>query len=341
MDFSPSFVTDVREIVVSHPDYGPVTSLESLSGRQVYVHASSSYYESLEAANQGLRKAGLAPIDVQKIDENLHLGGILEMVHAGILPATVADEHVARFWHQVFPKLVLHSEAVLREKGDIAWVIRKNSPQLQRLLEGFVKRHGAGTAYQRQLSERHLKGKKLITNPSATANFKRFQSLLPLFRKYGAKYQLDPLMLAAQGYQESGLRQDAVSHVGAIGVMQIMPATGADLRVGDISLLEPNVHGGAKYMRQIINRYLATNEVAKVDQMLFALAAYNAGPNRVNRLRGVAEKEGLDANRWFNHTERIVARKVGREPIRYVRNIYRYYLAYRIALDQGAAPDKP
>jgi membrane-bound lytic murein transglycosylase MltF len=93
---------------------------------------------------------------------------------------------------------------------------------------------------------------KELKDPTASAEYKRFRETLALFEKYGDKYRFDPLMLAAQGYQESQLNQSARSHVGAIGVMQIMPATGEQMKVGDIRLTESNIHAGAKYMDQLM-----------------------------------------------------------------------------------------
>jgi len=181
------------------------------------------------------------------------------------------------------------------------------------------------------LTKRYLKNRKLLSNPNASADRKSFEKLFPFFQQYGAQYGLDPLLLAAQGYQESRLRQGARSPVGAIGVMQIMPETGKELRVGNIEQVEPNIHGGAKYMRRITDQKFSSEDIDSLNRTLFALASYNAGPTRVARLRKEARAQGFNANLWFNNVERVVARKVGRETVRYVRNIYRYYLAYRIA----------
>ncbi len=140
-------------------------------------------------------------------------------------------------------------------------------------------------------------------------------------------------MLTAQGFQESALRQDARSHVGAIGVMQVMPATGKELKVGDIYKIEPNIHAGAKYMDQLMTTYFPHAEMTEANRTLFAFAAYNAGPGRVARLRKQAEKEGYDPNVWFNNVERVLAKKVGQEPVTYVRNIYKYYVSYKLAVE--------
>jgi membrane-bound lytic murein transglycosylase MltF len=139
-------------------------------------------------------------------------------------------------------------------------------------------------------------------------------------------------MLAAQGYQESRLDQSARSHVGAIGIMQIMPATGAELKVGDIKVAESNVHAGAKYMDRLMNRYFQDAKFSEANRTLFAFASYNAGPGSIAKARKEAEKRALDPDRWFNHVEVIVAEKIGREPTTYVRNIYKYYVAYTLML---------
>jgi membrane-bound lytic murein transglycosylase MltF len=140
-------------------------------------------------------------------------------------------------------------------------------------------------------------------------------------------------MLAAQGYQESQLNQDAKSHVGAIGVMQLMPATGAALKVGDIRILEPNIHAGAKYMDHLMTTYFSDADFSEGVRPLFAFASYNAGPGNVARMRKEAEKRGLDPNQWFNNVELVVAEKLGMETTTYVRNIYKYYAAYKLTLE--------
>ena len=163
---------------------------------------------------------------------------------------------------------------------------------------------------------------------------------MQLFENYGAKYQFDPLMLAAQGYQESRLRQEARSHVGAIGVMQIMPATGKELAVGDIHRIEPNIHAGAKYMDRLMTRYFPDAKFDEAERSLFAFASYNAGPARIARLRQLAIDRGLDGDQWFNNVELVVAEKVGIETTTYVRNIYKYYVAYKLVAAAQQAADR-
>ena len=139
---------------------------------------------------------------------------------------------------------------------------------------------------------------------------------------------MDWMLMAAQGYQESRLDHNARSHVGAIGVMQVMPATGTELKVGDIRKLEPNIHAGVKYIRSLVDRYYANEPMDELNKVLFAFAAYNAGPGRVRQLRREAGDRGLDRNVWFNNVERIASERIGRETVTYVSNIYKYYVTY-------------
>jgi membrane-bound lytic murein transglycosylase MltF len=141
------------------------------------------------------------------------------------------------------------------------------------------------------------------------------------------------MMLAAQGYQESTLNQEAKSPVGAIGVMQVMPATGESLKVGDIRQTEANIHAGAKYMDQLMTKYFRDANFDEQNRTLFAFASYNAGPGNISKMRREAEKRGLDPNQWFNNVEIVTAEKIGIETTTYVRNIFKYYVAYKLATE--------
>jgi len=195
----------------------------------------------------------------------------------------------------------------------------------------------ANDAKKRQINEYRLQQSKRrvreLQDPTRTADWQRFEATLALFRRYGDRYSFDPLMLAAQGYQESGLDQNAKSGVGAIGVMQLMPATGEEMRVGDIHVLESNIHAGAKYMDLLMSRFFPDANFSEGNRPLFAFASYNAGAGRIATMRKLARRRGLDPDKWFNNVELVVAEKVGLETTTYVRNIYKYYVSYRLTLE--------
>ena len=323
-------LTNVSEIVVTGPASPAITKLEDLGGQQVFVRQSSSYWDSLEALNERFKKEGKPAVVLIAAPEKLEDEDLLEMLNAGLIKLVVVDSHKATFWRQIFPKIVLHPEVAVRTGGNIAWAIRKDSPQLKAELDGFIRTHGEKSAFGRTVLHRYLRDTRYVKNAASEAELQKFRGLIAIFRKYGDQYGMDWILMAAQGYQESRLDQSARSHVGAIGVMQVMPATGKELKVGDINEIEPNIHAGVKYIRFMVDQYYKNEPMDDLNKGLFAFAAYNCGAGRVNSLRREAEKRGLDKNVWFDNVERIAAEKIGRETVTYVSNIYKYYIAYRL-----------
>ena len=328
VDFVDPWIRNVDEIVVTGPNGPAITAVDDLSGQEVFVRESSTYYQSLLTLNKQFAERGLAPAVLVPAPEEFEDEDLLEMAAAGLIKIVVVDNHKAWFWQRVIPSLKLYPAVTLRKGADIAWAIRKDSPALKTALNAFLANNGANSLNGRMIFRRYLLSTRYVKSAAADAEMKRFREVVAYFRKYGSQYNLDWMLMAAQGYQESRLNQQAKSHVGAVGIMQIMPATGKDLKVGDISRTEPNIHGGVKYIRFVIDRYYADEPMDDFNKVLFAFAAYNCGPARVRQLRREASARGLDANVWFDNVERIAAEKIGRETVTYVSNIYKYYVSY-------------
>lgn len=343
--FTAPIYSDIQELLISGPASPQVKNVDDVAGKTVFVRRSSSYYESLEALNARFAKASLPPVVIKPAPEALEDEDLLEMLNAGLIPLIVVDRHKALFWKQVFPKIQVHEDIVLRDNGNIAWAVRKDNPQLLAKLNGFIKDNRQGSTLGNTLLLRYLKSAKYVKNAAAEKERRKFLKMVEIFRKYGDRYDVDWLLMAAQGYQESRLNQSVRSHVGAIGVMQVMPSTGKELKVGDIKQLDPNIHAGVKYMCWMIDRYYGDEPMTQLDKALFSFASYNAGPARIARLRTETKKRGFDPNIWFGNVENLAAEKIGAETVTYVSNIYKYYIAYRLILDEmnrkRAATGKP
>jgi membrane-bound lytic murein transglycosylase MltF len=339
VDFSVPLVRDVEEIVVFAPGKGQdVDSLDDLAGKTIYVRESSSYFEHLTELNDGLTGRGLAPIRIDPANEWLRSQDILDMVNAGLVAATVIDAHKARYWSKVFPDMEVRNELVVNRGGDIVWMFRKNSPKLAAVINAFVRGHRQGTLIGNVLINRYMENLHWVRNSTAPEAAARLRPLMEHFISSGEENDLDPLMLAAQAYQESELRHDRESPAGAVGIMQIKPSTAADPQVGinDISSPADNIRAGARYMRFLMDHYFSEPGIGRTHQWLFALAAYNAGPAKIQSIRRQAAAEGHDPNLWLENVELIAARRIGRETVRYVRNVYKYYVAYRMAWEEQA-----
>ena len=336
VDFSTPTRTGVSEIVVTAPDVAAPATVDELSGREVFVRKSSSYFESLQGLNESLAKRGKAPVIVKEAPEALEDDDILEMVNAGLVEMTIVDDFVADFWQQVLPNIKRHAEVAVRTGGEIGIGVRKGNPRMLQAANIFVKEYGPNTAFGNTIERRYLESTRYVKNAAADRERQKLQQLVKLFETYGSKYNVDYLLMAAQGYQESQLNQEARSHVGAIGVMQVMPATGKDLNVGDISQVEPNIHAGVKYFRFMMDEFYKDEPMTELNKGLMTLASYNAGPGRMRQLRRETARRGLDPNVWFGNVERVVSERIGRETVQYVSNIYKYYVAYRMVSERQA-----
>jgi len=341
VDFvAPADLPGESEILVTRVTSPPIRVIDDLAGKTLHVRKASSYYESLSLLNDRFVKEGKEPIKMTLVPDALEDEDLMEMLNAGIFEFLIVDDWMAKIWVQVLPAIRVREDIVLRSGGMTGWAIRKNSPKLEAEIKDFCKNYLMKRGViERRLAEYHKRIKK-IKDPTDTAEWKRFENTLALFKKYGQKYGFDPVMLAAQGYQESTLDQRKRSPAGAIGIMQIMPATGSSLKVGNIRVTEPNIHAGAKYMDLLMTNYFSNVSFSEQDRSLFAFASYNAGPGKISKMRKLAKKRGLDADKWFNNVELVTAEKVGFQTTTYVRNIYKYYVAYKLMLKTLAEKSK-
>ena len=336
VDFSVPAADNVGELVVTGPGSPAISTLDDLAGKKVFVRPSSSYHESLEQLNASFRQRGLEEIVIAPANEYFETEDLLEMVNAGLIEITIADDYLAEFWAQVLPNIVVHADVAVGTGQKIGWAIRRDAGGLKAHVDQFIKTNRTGNLLGNMLLKRYLQDTKFVKNALADEGRRKLQSTVDLFRKYGDQYDFDYLMVAAQGFQESGLDQSVVSRAGAVGIMQLLPSTAADKSVGipDISTPDSNINAGAKYLRYIVDHYFNDPAIDEVNRTLFGFASYNAGPNRIQRLRPEAASMGYDPNIWFGNVEVVVAKDVGRETVQYVSNIFKYYTVYSLLQEQ-------
>lgn len=339
-DFGAPFAKGVKEIVVTGPKAPQLASVDDLAGKEVFVRKSSSYWAHLTALSDRLRKAGKEPVKLREAPDDLQDESILEMANAGLVGITVVDRYKGLLWAKVFKGLRAREDLPVNEGGEIAWMIRKDSPQLKAEIDAFAPKFGIGSTFGNSLLKKYTGSTRFVKPATSPEEMKKFAQTVELFRKYSAKYDMDYLLMMAQGYQESRLDQSAKSQVGAIGVMQVMPATGNDMKTGDVTQIDPNIHAGVKYIRFVQDQFFEKEPMTKIDKTLFSFGAYNCGPGRMQQLRKEAEKRGLNPNVWFNNVELVTADKIGAETVTYVANIYKYYIAYRLVVENEEAQRK-
>jgi len=332
IDFSSPTVTGIKDIVVGGPSAPPITSIADLAGQHIYVRENSSYQQSLTRLNDSFRRAGLKPLHIEFIGPYLEAEDILEMVNAGLIPFTIISEDLGTLWSSVYDKLKVYTEIAIDSNVSYGWAFRKNSPKLKAAVNKFIPSIRKGSMVGNMLYDKWLKNKERLRNAQSKEALADLNHFRALFEKYGAAYSLDWLLLSAQAFQESQLKQETVSHAGAVGLMQVLPSTAANppINISEIKRsADNNVHAGVKYMRYLIDYYFAGEQMDPLNRQLFALAAYNCGPGNVRKLRREATEKGMNPNEWFNSVEILAAHHIGVEPVQYVSNIYKYYRAYQ------------
>jgi len=338
VDFSAPLYPDVSELVITGPAAPNVSSFDDLVSAGLYLRRSSSYFEHVASLNRKRAKTGREKIPVRTADERLEDHDLLDLVNAGLIPAVVVDSHKAAFWARIFDRITIHEDLAVNSGGDIAWAVRKDSPKLLDAVNGFVKTARKGTLLGNTVLERYLKKAQWIEDVRTGQATESHAQVIEIIKRYAGEYGFDWMMIAAQGYQESKLNQRKRSPAGAIGIMQLLPGTAADpnVNIADIEKAENNVHAGVKYLRFVSDRYFSDTDIDPLDRVLFSLAAYNAGPRNIARAREKAAAMGFDPQVWFGNVEVAASRTISREPVIYVRNTYKYYVAYKMLEEERA-----
>jgi membrane-bound lytic murein transglycosylase MltF len=329
VDFTNPVFADIDEIVVSGPGAPPLQTLEDLSGKTVHVRRQTSYFESLTFLNDRLKAMGKAPMRLILLPDAIENEDKLEMLNAGLIQFAVIEAQLFDFWRRVFPNIKAYPQLAVRRGGNIAWAVRKGNPQLREALNQFLAvQYPRNSLYREVILARYLKSTRWVRPIFRRAELERYNRAVELFRRYSDQYGFDYQLVLAMAFQESRLEQSFVSPMGAIGLLQVMPATGREMGMGDIRMSGPNVHAGIAYLRRIMDQYFDDRQLTFLNRMLFSFASYNAGPTRISRLREESSRLGFDRNEWFGNVELVVADRVGLEPVHYVGNILKYYVAY-------------
>jgi membrane-bound lytic murein transglycosylase MltF len=219
--------------------------------------------------------------------------------------------------------------------GDITLAVRQENTKLLDTLNRFIEKNRKGSHLGNILYNRYYRNSRWIKQPHLFHTMDPFPGVFKFMQLYGEQYQFNPLLLLAVAYKESKLDQTNTSPKGAVGIMQLMPGTAADPNVGikNIHDLENNIHAGVKYLNHLKTQYFDHPAISREDRFFLTLAAYNAGPDRIMKLRRITRKNGGNPDKWFFHVEKTAAQMIGQEVVEYVADVYKYFIAYQLQAD--------
>lgn len=332
----------VDELVVQRTDGPKVASLEDLRGRKIHVRRSSSYHDTL------VRLQPEWGFEIVEAPETVETEELIGQVARAEIDFTVADSHIFQV-EATYRDGIEAGFTLPRPEGaddeapgarGIAFATRPGNPELMTFLDAFVKRTYRGLEYniaKRKYFENERSIAATRAHVISGAGLSNYDDIL---RKYATQYSLDWRLVASQAYQESRFNPQAKSWVGALGLMQVMPATGREMGFNDLVSPDPGVHAGVLYLHKLVKRLDPMLDFKQ--RLRFALAGYNAGIGHVRDARRLAVKQGLDPNRWFGHVEKAMlllekpkyySRAAhgycrGSEPVKYVSEIQSRYDHY-------------
>lgn len=203
---------------------------------------------------------------------------------------------------------IISSDTIIK-----AWGVSKQTPELSEVLSSWVRDNKERLVELSTIRIRTAKGKTYTPRRRTYApirNLARGEISVydKLFRQYSGICNWDWRLLAAQAYQESAFDPQAVSYMGAMGLMQLMPSTAKDMGVSldDVFNPEQNVRGAVRLINRLDSHYADIHD--RDERINFILAAYNAGPGHVDDARILARKYGKHPNVWSGNVDGIVLR---------------------------------
>lgn len=343
IDFTTPLIRDGSTILVTGPNAPQVRTIEDLAGQEIFIRQSSQYLLDIQKINAAFSKLNINPIIVRFIDREIEDEDILEAVNVGMLRYAIVHRRLAEIWSKIYTHITLRKDIIIKDNEQICWAVRKGSPLLLKEINEFIDKHAIGTSYGNEIFRRYFSETNTIRNSLSDEEYTKFTELIHIFKKYGQLYGIDPLMIAAQGYQESQLNQNKKSSRGAVGVMQLLPSTASASPIGITGIerdVDANIKAGTLYLRYIKDTYLNEPEIDEMNKILMTFAAYNAGPANLKTFRNFAREHGLNPNIWFNNVEYAAAVKIGHETVQYVGNVFDYYIAYKLVTERTISSQK-
>ena len=217
----------------------------------------------------------------------------------------LAEKEITHFLDSISHQ---RKDSTLAPKPHTAWAVRKDSPLLSASLSDWMKQHSDDFYAYTTIKVKSSGGKvytprRKVSSPVLNASRGEISLYDNIFKQYAVTCSWDWRLIAAQAFQESAFDPQAVSFMGAMGLMQLMPSTARQVGVSQSEVFNPqsNVRGATKLISQLNSHYSSiTNPDERIN---FILAAYNAGPGHVDDARSLARKYGKNPDVWLGNVD--------------------------------------
>ncbi len=309
--------------VVINRNIGPPLGIGDLGGKRIAVLRNSVPHRSL-THDQGDADAPTIVI----FNPDTPFADLAARIKRGELDAAVVDAHAVDSLLSQYPDI--QAGPSLPTEFNYAWTLRTTDRALGSAVDDFLRSRFRRETY-------NILARRYFEHPGS-ARFTSFEKISPyddLVQRHAASFDFDWRLIVALMYQESKFNPSAQSSAGALGLMQLLPATARAVGVRNPLDPEAGIRGGVAYLDRLRRRF--DSDISPRERTWFALAAYNIGFHRVDLARRQAAEAGLDPNRWFGNVERSMRSMAGQTVmyVRAVRSLYNTYSRVHDTLTAG------
>lgn len=338
----PENITTQVLVQPKRGDVELITDVTDLVGKDVYVEADSKYEARMINLNQELGGG----INIHPVNRDTMITeDLIAMVSNGELPLTVVDSDIARINKTYYNDLDITVPLSFEQRS--AWGVAPDKAWLGDSINAWLNTDNHRSEQARLLKRYFELSKNEPGNSGFVSTAGRVSPFDDLFKKYAGQYDWDWRLLASQAYVESKFDSTAVSWAGARGLMQIMPRTakGYGQTAKSVMNKEIAVETSLKLLRDL-DKQLTPRVPDADERKKFVIAAYNSGLAHVLDAIALADKYGLDPQKWDDNVAKAILWKSnpryykdpvvkfgysrGRETFDYVNRVYAYYAKSKV-----------
>ncbi len=283
----------VTPVIVGRSSENSIIDIRDLAGRRVTLAEDSPYWNYMSR----LKKQGM-DFDLIKADTSVNMEGALLMVALGMYDLSIVGNHQLN--PAYIKKIGLKTEFALTEPLANRWAVRTEDQQLKNALDTFIENKYRSESYN-VLHAKYFEQQQLHNTEHRVSKVRSISPYDDVTQRYSEEYGFDWRLITALMFQESQFNPAAYSSAGAEGLMQLIPATAELMGVSDTSNVESSINAGIRYLNYLRGKF--EEELLLEDRIWFTIASYNSGYGRVKRARELAEKMGLDKDKWFDNVE--------------------------------------
>ena len=320
-----------------------VRSAVDLIGKEVHVMNESSFKDRLQNLSQEIG----GEIIIHEDSATAETESLIQKVAMGEIQYTVTDQTIGMVNAIYYPNLDIGT--VLSLPQQIAWAVRKNSPSLLGAVNEWLeelKRNGRFKSLYNKYFNNPRSSQIRITSDYSSLGGNKLSPYDDEIKSEAKILGWDWRLLASVVYQESNFQPNAESWAGAVGLMQLMPATAEEFGARDRTNPHQSLKAGVRYLKyldKLWGKYVHDQN----ERLKFVLSSYNAGLSHIIDARNLAKKYGKDPTRWedveiylkeksnpkFYRDPVVVAGYCKcEEPVKYVREILNRYEEYKILI---------